>query len=44
MKNLNTIKNLETSTKLGLTFVMIFILPLVIALVVKLSTNPTIHF
>jgi hypothetical protein len=38
------IKNIDKTTAAGLTLVVLFIAPLIIALAIKLSTNPVTHF
>ena len=37
-------KKTDTTTKVGAPIAIFFILPLVIALAVKLTENPTLHF
>ena len=41
---MKTVKQLDKITLTGLVIVSTFILPIVVVLIVKLTTNPTLHF
>ena len=40
----NTIKNIGTINLVGMILVLSVIVPLVTMLIIKLTTNPTLHF